>query len=63
MAPHLCCSIVLGLLWQLGLAVELVAAHVQLHPVVAQHLLLTPHPHAGQYKQSSPPPYSLKIEI
>ncbi len=45
--PYLCCGIVLGLLRQLRLPVELVAAHVQLDPVVAQHLLLAPHPHAA----------------
>ena len=39
-------GVVLGLLRQLRLAVELVAGHVELDPVVAEHLLLVPHPHA-----------------
>jgi hypothetical protein len=41
---------VLGLLRELGLPVELVSANVELDPVVAQHLLLAPHPHAAQLK-------------
>ncbi len=47
---YLSCGIVLGLLRELGLPVELVSANVELDPVVAQHLLLAPHPHAAQLK-------------
>ena len=43
---YLDCGVVLGLLRQLGVAVELVAGDIELDPVVANHLLLVPHPHA-----------------
>ncbi len=45
---YLSCGIVLGLLRELGLPVELVSTNIELDPVVAQHLLLAPHPHAAQ---------------
>ena len=39
-------GVVLGLLGKLGVAVKLVPGDIELDAVVAQHLLLVPHPHA-----------------
>ena len=43
---YLDCGVVLGLLGQLGVPVELVPGDIELDAVVAEHLLLVPHPHA-----------------